>query len=183
MEGSAAAEGDPHAGAGPATVLVILVLGVALGALSAVLILLDLPVGAGVAVAGAGVALVLAGVWSRDLDSPRVAFADAALERVVDASILGSVAWVGLEVAPRLAAAALAALAASYLASYLRAKATGLGFPVGESTLVRAARWSVVAAGLVVPAILEVALWTATGISVAVLAGEVNSVARRREER
>ncbi|MGH2725005.1 MAG: hypothetical protein ACRDI0_12265 [Actinomycetota bacterium] len=141
------------------------------------LALVDMPIAAGASVAATGGALVLSASWSRG--SRRLTFADATMERLLDAAVLGAVAWAALPERPVIAAAALVALAASYLASYLRAKAVGLGFPVEDRPAVRGVRWGIVALGLLIPPALAVALWASAGMSLAHLALEARAIARR----
>lgn len=145
------------------------------------LILAGLPLPAGAAVAAAGGALLLSARWSRS--SGRLAFAGAAVERLADAAMLGSIAWVALSDRPVVAAAALVALSSSYLASYLRSKAEGLGFSVQDRRPVRLAGWGVVALGLVIPPALVAALWAAAGLWLVVVVMEVRDVALEGEPR
>lgn len=135
---------------------------------------------AAVPVALAGAALVPAGRRARRNAGPRSVFVDSVAERAVDAMLLGSVAWVALPEAPRLAGAALAALVAGYLASYLRARAVGLGFRVEESVADRSVHLGGLALGLAT-GYVEVALWAAAAWSIAVTARRAFDVARQGE--
>ncbi|HVM12306.1 MAG TPA: hypothetical protein VM638_07515 [Actinomycetota bacterium] len=112
----------------PAFPLSLLVAAVAFVALGAWFALDGRDPAAGVAVL-VGLALLVGGGRSaRAMGSPGVMFTDSAVERICDAALLAAIAWSRLDVAPRVATAALIALVTSYLASYLRAKSTGLGF-------------------------------------------------------
>lgn len=176
MERSASAAHPRTPTARPAVPVPLLV-AVALAGGAAALVVLDAPLFAGASVAAAGGALVVSASWARG--SPRLTFADAAVERVLDAVVLGAVAWAALPGRPLTTAGALVALAASYLASYLRAKAVGLGFPLQDRAAVRAMRWGIVGLGLLIPPALTAALWVAAGASFVHLALEARAIGRR----
>ncbi|HEX2031540.1 MAG TPA: hypothetical protein VHL78_09085 [Actinomycetota bacterium] len=183
MEGDAAAgvSGEPRVRA--AAILSLIAAAAVLAALAAALILVGRETPAGVGVAGAGALLILAGIRAREAKSARLAFADASLERAVDAVILGAVAWAEIGARPLVSAAALVALGASYLAAYLRAKSSGLGFPLGDSLIVRSVRWTIVALGLVFPSLLQLALWVSAAVSVQLIVRHASAVARVPEGR
>lgn len=112
------------------------------------LILARRPVIAGLA-AGLGGVLLLGGaalshadrfLLERTLDS----FAD----RLFDASVLGASAWMLREEEPAASAAALVALAASFLGSYVRARGNSLDYRVEESVITRGIRYGFVSAAL-----------------------------------
>jgi hypothetical protein len=176
MERSASASHPRTPIARPAAPVPLLV-AVALAGGAAALVLLDTPIVAGASVAAAGGALVVSAWWVRG--SPRLTFADATTERVLDAVVLGAVAWAALPGRPLTTAAALVALAASYLASYLRAKAIGLGFPLRDRPAMRAMRWGIVGLGLLIPPALTAALWVAAGVSLIHLALQARAIGRR----
>jgi hypothetical protein len=166
----------------PAAPVALAALSVVAAGLAAVFLVVGRPLaGAGGAAVAAG-ALVLSGVRAREGAAPRALFADAVAERVTEAVILGAIAWVhvGRELLPT--AAALAALVLSYLASYLRAKATGLGFPVSESLLLRPLRLGLMVTGLFVPAALPVLLWLVAAAALQSVIREAAAVGRMREE-
>jgi hypothetical protein len=148
---------------------------------SAALVLTDHPAAGGVLAAVAGVASVLAGIRARRSGEPRLVFADHAVERVMEAVLFGAIAWVAVPEAPWTAGASLAALVASYLASYLPAKATGLGFRLTERLPWRSVRLSLVALGLLVGDLLPVALWGAAAVSLEPVVRHGVTVARQRE--
>ncbi len=135
---------------------------------------------AAVPVAVAGACLIPAGRWARGSRVLRLIFADSVAERTVDAILLGSVAWAQLPEQPRVAAAALVALVAGYLASYLRARAVGLGFHLQESVVDRSVHLGALALGLAT-GYLEVALWAAAAWSLAAVAHRAVEVARQKE--
>lgn len=131
---------------------------------------------------GAGGFLLLAAVRVSESSDARLRFADSLADRAVDAVILGTVVWAAFPEKPEVAAAALAALVTSYLASYLRARAIGLGFRVEETLLQRSVRMPFVALSVLeVPALA--ALWVATAISIQAIIVRVRDVARQREPR
>jgi hypothetical protein len=136
---------------------------------------------AGLLAAVAGVASVLSGVRARRSGQPRLVFADHAAERVMEALLFGALAWRATPEAPWTAGASLAALVSSYLASYLPAKATGLGFRVTERLPWRSVRLSLVAVGLLVGNLLPAALWVAAAVSLEPVVRHGVTVARQRE--
>ncbi len=170
-----------RASARPSTVAALLVV-TGVGALAAgALVLFDRYVLAGVCTAVAGGASVLAGMQARETGMPRLVFADHAVERVMEAVVFGAIAW---DVAPTsawTAGAALTALVASYLASYLPAKATGLGFKVQERLPFRSVRLTLVALGLLFPDLLGVALVAAALVSLEPVVRHGLAVGRQRE--
>jgi hypothetical protein len=145
------------------------------------LVVLGRSLAAGILGAVAVGASILAGMWARDAGEPRLVFADHAVERVVEAALFGSMAWAAVPEEPWMAGAALSALVASYLASYLTAKATGLGFEVRERLPYRSVRPLLAVLGLLVPRVVAVALWAATAISLEPVVRHGSSVARQRE--
>jgi hypothetical protein len=152
---------------------------IAASAAAATLVVLSRPVAGGVAAAVAVGASFLAGVASKR--SPRLVFADHAVERILEAALFGSIAWASVPEDRWTAAAALTALVAAYLASYLSAKAIGLGFELRERVPYRSVRPLVAVLGLLIPAILDVALWAAAAISLEPVVRHSMTVARQRE--
>ena len=126
-------------------------------------------------------ASILAGLGANRSGAARLVFADHAVERVLEASLFGAVAWAAMPAEPWTAGAALTALVASYLASYLTAKAIGLGFEVRERLPYRSVRPLLAVVGLLVPQILDAALWAAAIISLEPVVRHGSSVARQRE--
>ena len=149
-------------------------------AAAALVVLGPFRIGGAAAVVAVG-ASILAGLSAKRSGAARLVFADHAVERVLEASLFGSVAWAAMPSAPWTAAAALTALIASYLASYLTAKAIGLGFEVHERLPYRSVRPLLAVVGLLVPAILDAALWAAAVISLEPVVRHGTSVARQRE--
>ncbi len=84
-------------------------------------------------------------------------------DRAFDGAILASVAWVTRTDDPATAAGALVALAAGYLAAYIRARGAALGYLVEESAGTRAIRTGLISvallAGWTAWAFFVVALW------------------------
>ncbi|HEX6207063.1 MAG TPA: hypothetical protein VF058_01770 [Actinomycetota bacterium] len=162
----------------PSSVWTILVGAVLAAASSAVFVLVDELQMAGAAAAVAVLGVVVAGWSARESGEPRVGFAASMLERIVDAAILGAVAWSLLP--ERAGAAALVALAGSYVAAYLEVKASGLGFEAGAWGLAWPLAMVVLAAGLVAGE-AELGLWGAAAISIAAALARSVQVARQRE--
>jgi hypothetical protein len=156
-------------------------LAVVAAVISAVLVVADLHVAGTVVALVSASALLLSGIKGADATDARLRFADSLAERGVDAVILGTLAWVAVPEKPGMAAAALTALVASYLASYLRARALGLGFHVEEAPWFRSARLTFVALGILgdsAPALL-----VATAISLQAIIVRTAAVARQKESR
>jgi hypothetical protein len=132
---------------------------------AAVLILTGwFPLG-GLATAVCAGAVIASGRRAKYTGERRIAFADSSAERAADAVILGSVAWATVEETPAAAIAAVAALVLGYLAQYIRAKASGLGFPIEESLMARTLRVVLIVLGLAWTPALGLALWLASGVS------------------
>ncbi len=102
---------------------------------------------AGAAALVAGVLLVSAGVLLRPGDRRArvmLSFAD----RAFDGCILAALAWVTRTSEPAVAAASLVALAAGFLASYIRAKGGSLGYGIEEGVVTPALRYGLVSLAL-----------------------------------
>ena len=147
---------------------------------AAALVLTGRWVAAGVATAVAAAAVTLSGRRAKYTEDRRLTFADAAAERTGDAVLLAAVAWATIE-EPATSGAALAALVLAYLATYMRAKATGLGFGVQESLIARGVRIGLVVLGLVWRDALGPALWAASAVSLFSVIREAVEVGRQRE--
>ena len=106
------------------------------------------PVVAGCAALVGGAALVAGGILLRPTDRlgrVLLSFAD----RSFDGCVLGALAWVTRTVDPWVAAGALVALAAGFLASYIRARGGSLGYGIEEGIVTPALRYGLVGLGLV----------------------------------
>jgi hypothetical protein len=152
--------------------------------------------------------LFQASVRRANAATARMGFAARVAERLADAAILGAVAWVAVSPPshpflfavrrPGLAAAALTALGVAYLASYVRAKAVGLGFQVHELPGEQVLHFGLIGVGLLLwnspvgatldgflgpEGALAGPLWLATLVSAASLVRGVGEVARQPEAR
>ena len=154
---------------------------VAGSATAAILVVTSRPVVGGAVAAAAVGASILAGLAAGRSGAARLVFADHAVERVLEASLFGSIAWAAVPGEPWTAAAALAALVASYLASYMSVKAIGLGFEIHERLPYRSVRPLLAVVGLLFPQILDVALWGAAVMSLEPVVRHGMSVAGQRE--
>jgi hypothetical protein len=163
-------------------VLLLSALAVAAATVSAVLVVLDERLAGFLVALGSGSALLLSGAKISESREGRDRFVDSLAERVVDAVILATLAWVAFPERAAVAAAALTALVASYLASYIRARAVGLGFRVEETLLQRGLRMIFVALGILEAPALG-ALWLASAISLQVLIVRAVAVRRQTEAR
>lgn len=171
-----ASDGGP--GARPAAVLTAVGLAVVLAVTAAVLVLIDRSIAAGIVMAVAGSSLVLAGAWVAGTQAGRLSFVDAVAERAVDVSILGAIAWASLPDDGFVSAAALTALVTSYLSSYLRAKATGLRFPLDPAVIERPLRLGLIALALFGVGGAVIPLWLATAVSLQSVVRLVAAIAR-----
>jgi hypothetical protein len=103
---------------------------------------------AGWAALAAGSCLVAAGTLLRGADRrARVVLSFA--DRAFDGCILAALAWVFRTSRPSVAAAALVALAAGFLASYIRAKGGSLGYGIEEGVVTPVLRYGLLSLALV----------------------------------
>ena len=96
----------------------------------------------------AGGVLVAGGVLLRPRDRlgrVLLSFAD----RLFDGCVLGALAWITRSSDPWVAAGALVALAAGFLASYIRARGGSLGYGIEEGVITPAIRYGVISIGLI----------------------------------
>jgi hypothetical protein len=147
---------------------------------AAALVLTDRWPLAALATAVAAAAVTVTGRRAKYTEDRRLTFADSAAERTGDAVVLAAVAWATIE-EPAVSAAALSALVLGYLATYMRAKATGLGFMVEESLIARGSRIGLVVLGLAWRDALGPALWAASAVSLFSVMREAVEVGRQRE--
>jgi hypothetical protein len=112
----------------------------------------------------------------------RVRFSEAVAERIGDAAILGAVAWISVDQDPWTTAAALTAMATAYLAAYVRAKATGLGFTVEEPIGELSFRFALLGVGVALGGgVLLGALWLAVFVSAQALVRVAGRIGRQAE--
>jgi phosphatidylglycerophosphate synthase len=105
---------------------------------------------------------------------------DELLDRLWDGVILASIAWTARGSASHVAVAALAALCASFISSYVRARGASLGYTVEESHVTRGIRYALIVAGLAF-GWLGWTVWATFGISVLAVLVRTSQVAK--EER
>jgi hypothetical protein len=137
------------------------------------------PEGAGWAALPAGVFLVLAGILLRPGDRrARVVLSFA--DRAFDGCILAALAWTTRTAEPSVAAAAVVALAAGFLASYIRAKGGSLGYGIEESVVTPVLRYGLVSLAL----ILDWTSWAIWAVAILMLlAAAVRTSQVAKEER
>lgn len=137
------------------------------------------PVRAGVFAGVAAVALLGAAV-SPAIASPPDRFLASILDRLFDGAILGTIAWAYRTSEPWVAAGALLALGASFLAAYVRARGASLGYGVDESLGTRALRYLLICVGLLAGG-LGWTMWALLGVMA--LAALVRASQVLKEER
>jgi hypothetical protein len=119
--------------------------------------------GGGVAALVAGVLLVTAGLLLPRDGARRERMLLSFADRAFDGAILGSLAWATRLPDPATAAGALLALAAGFLAAYIRARGAALGYLVEEGAGTRAIRCGLIAIALIAGwtawAVYVVAIW------------------------
>jgi hypothetical protein len=168
VSGAVAREGDQPAALALAS-------GVALVGLGSWLVLAGLGRWAGAAAAGAGALLLAGGALAGRVGSPLFAFLDSLADRAFDGCLLSAIALAVRDVDPPAAGAAVAALVASFLGAYVRARGRALGYGVEDSLATRAVRYALVAIGLtgdwLGPAMI--ALLVVTALAAAVRASQV----------
>lgn len=134
---------------------------------------------AGWAALGAGLALVVAGVLLRPEDRTArvvVSFAD----RAFDGLLLAALAWTTRTTDAAVAAGALIALAAGFLASYIRAKGGSLGYGIEEGVITPVVRYALFALALLLDW-MAWAIWVVAAVNL--LAAAVRSSRVARQER
>jgi hypothetical protein len=136
----------------------------------------------GGALALAGGALLLFGGHraNHGLGGPVDRMLTELFDRGWDAFVLAPIVWANFDTAPEVAAAALVALCASYLSSYVRARGAALGYSIEESHVTRGLRYALVSAGLLFGWLAWTA-WAAAGVCL--LAAAVRTAQVAREER
>jgi hypothetical protein len=164
----------------PAAVLATLAPAVLAAGAGAWLVLVGEERWAGAATVLAGAAALAADVRIRRIGSARSTFAGSLAERAVDAVLLGALAWELMPTEPRAGVAALVALSAAFVATYVGAKATGLGFRIREPASLQPLRVAAVAAGLLAGAV-EGGLWAAAAVSLGGLVAGSIQVAGQEE--
>ncbi len=110
----------------------------------------------------------------------RLAVAERVADRVFDACVLAPLAWVSRLPDPRVAVLSIVGLAASYLASYERARGQSLGYRGAETVPYLATRAGILVLGLLTGWV-EAALWLFVALTVTASAVRAwNVVAQER---
>jgi hypothetical protein len=135
---------------------------------------------AGWASLAAGLLLVAAGAIVRDTDRPREWLVLSLVDRTFDGVVLGALVWVTRTTEPRVAAGAMVALAAGFLAAYVRARAGSLGYGIEESVITPAVRYLLISVSLIA-GWTSWAVWVVAVLMLAVVALRASQVAK--EER
>jgi hypothetical protein len=134
---------------------------------------------AGWAALAAGTCLVAGGALLRSGDRrARVALSFA--DRAFDGCVLAALTWVTRASRPAVAAGALVALAAGFLASYIRAKGGSLGYGIEEGVVTPVVRYGLLSVALLL-GWTAWAVWVVAGVTV--LAAGVRASQVAKEER
>jgi hypothetical protein len=111
----------------------------------------------------AGVSLVVAGVLASRSNDVRSRLVVSFGDRLFDGGVLAAVAWASRTDEPAASLGALLALAAGFIAAYVRARGSALGYLIEESAATRAVRVGVISAALLAGwtewALFAVAAW------------------------
>jgi hypothetical protein len=137
------------------------------------------PRAAGWAALVAGSCLVIGGTLLRGGDR-RARVALSFSDRAFDGCILAALAWVTRTSRPAVAAGALVALAAGFLASYIRAKGGSLGYGIEEGVVTPILRYGLLSIALILDW-TSWAIWLVAGVTV--LAAVVRASQVAKEER
>ncbi len=113
--------------------------------------------------AGIAGASLLGAAASPGIASAPDGFLASILDRSFDGAILGTIAWAYRTAEPWVAAGALLALGASFLAAYIRARGASLGYGVDESLGTRGLRYLLTCVGLLTGALVW-AMWALFGV-------------------
>jgi phosphatidylinositol phosphate synthase len=130
------------------------------------------------AVAAAG--LLVGGVLAHGGRLLRERTLDSFVDRFFDGAVLGAIVWIERTEHPGAAAAALVALAASFLGSYVRARGNSLDYRVEESMVTRGIRYGLIILAL----LLDLPAWLLWVLAVfCILAAFVRASQVAKEER
>jgi CDP-diacylglycerol---glycerol-3-phosphate 3-phosphatidyltransferase len=170
----------------------ITILGVAVQGVASYLIVVDRLVGAGFVLIAAALLDTIDGAVAkaRGLTSSFGAFLDSTMDRLSDALVFLPIAWLYLAepTAERadqqwVAALALVTLVLSFLVSYAKARAEGLGFDCNVGLIERAERLIIMIVALVFSALLPVALVVLAIASLVTLGQRIAHVRRQASAR
>jgi CDP-diacylglycerol---glycerol-3-phosphate 3-phosphatidyltransferase len=153
----------------------------ALAAVGAALAILDHRLDLGALVTAVAVAgLLVGGVLAHGGRLLRERTLDSFVDRLFDGAVLGAIVWIERGVHADAAAAALVALAASFLGSYVRARGNSLDYRVEESMITRAIRYGLIVLAL----LLDLPAWLLWVLAVfSILAAFVRASQVAKEER
>ncbi|MEW6060210.1 MAG: hypothetical protein AB1551_08770 [Actinomycetota bacterium] len=135
---------------------------------------------AGALALAAGALLLVAGGLARRSGVIPDHLLDSFADRAFDGCVLGAIAWAARGQDRSVMAAGVISLCASFLAAYIRARGTSLGYRVEESLVLRGIRYGLVSAGLLA-GWLEQTLWALAVLMLLTLGVRASQVAK--EER
>ncbi len=108
------------------------------------------PKPAGLAALAAAALIVVGGALLRPAADRRSRLLLSFADRAFDGAVLGSLAWATRSSSPGTAAGSVVAMAAGFLAAYVRARGGSLGYGIEESGVTPALRYVVVSVALLV---------------------------------
>jgi hypothetical protein len=127
-----------------------------------------------------GVVLMAAGAVVRETDRPREWLVLSLVDRGFDGVVFGGLAWTLRTADPAASAGALVALAAGFLAAYVRARGGSLGYGIEASVIVPALRSILISLALI-GGWVAVAVWVVAALLLLTAAVRASQVAK--EER
>ncbi len=138
------------------------------------------PEPAGWAALAAGACLIAGGVLLRSEDRRarvELSFAD----RAFDGCILAALAWATRSSDPSIAAASLVALAAGFVASYIRARGGSLGYGIEEGVVTPVLRYGLISLALIL-GWTSWAIWVVAVLMLLVAAVRASQVAKEERQ-
>jgi hypothetical protein len=136
---------------------------------------------AGAAAAGAGALLVASAVLARRRADGLLIFLDSVADVAYSGCLLSAIALTTREDDAPAAGAALGAMVATFLGSYVRARGQALGYPVEESIASRVVRYGLVSGGLVFRQ-KDAAMFALLALTVLITAVRTSQVVKKERE-
>ena len=136
---------------------------------------------AGAAAAGAGALVILAALAARRTGDRLLLFVDSVADLAYTGCLLSAIALTTRDEDAPAAGAAVGALVATFLGSYVRARGQSLGYPVEESVATRVVRYGLVSGGLAFQQ-KDAAMFTLLGLTLLIAAVRASQVVKKERE-